>query len=105
MIYSCAVLTDWFGWLSAAFGLLGALLLTRPLFLLLGHREALDALVQALDAEIAPDDLKQHFSEARKIAAAKLYAGRRSWKRWAYPGVALLVLAAVPLVLQFGCML
>lgn len=105
MSLACGVSADWFGWIAGALGLIGALLLARPLFILLSHREALDALVYSLDVETPPDELKSQFIGARKILAAKVFAGRETWKRWAYPAVGVLLLAIVPLCLQFVCFL
>jgi hypothetical protein len=76
-------MADWLGWLASCFSTVGALLLVRPLFILLDQREGLDALVQELDANHAPEEFRRYFAEARALLAASVFAGRRTWKRWA----------------------
>jgi hypothetical protein len=101
---TCAGATDWFGWTAALLATAGSLALIRPLFFLLQHREALETLIYALDSELAPEELKKAVEKARKSASAKVFAGRKKWKPWAYAGLASLALSLVPLFLQAACL-
>jgi hypothetical protein len=104
MTLACQQTSEWFGWSAAFLGTGGALMLVRPLFILLRTREALESLVYALDLDLAPDDLKSKFAEARTRLTARVFARRKNWKIWAYAGLALLLAALVLLCLQAICL-
>jgi hypothetical protein len=101
----CYSAAEWYGWAAGVLGTAGALMLVRPLFILLRQREALETLVYALDARLAPDDLKLKVQAAREEFARSVFAGRKRWKAWAYAGLGFLAAAIAPLVLQFGCLI
>ena len=105
MTLGCSVMADWFGWIAGILGLVGALLLARPLFLLLDKREALETLVYAKSTKKLPADLARKAVRARQAISASVFAARSSWKSWAIPGVVLLFAAFIPLVLQAACLL
>jgi len=93
-------LAEALGLLAALCGAIGALLLVRPLFILLDQREGLDALVQVLDGDLAPEEFRKYFGDARALLAACVFAGRRGWKRWAYAGTGALVASLLLTVAQ-----
>ena len=102
---SCSGLFDWSGWIAASLAWAGALLVLRPLFILLRHREALDMLVYSSEVKTPPEELKADFIEARKVLAQKVFEGRDRWKPWAWSALAVLAAASVPLAYQFACLI
>jgi hypothetical protein len=98
-------LADWWGWLAGATGIVGSLLLVRPLFLLLQQREALEAIGYALDLDLLKPDLHADVKEARRIFATEIYRRRHRWKAWVYAGIGFLVVAGVGACLQLLCLI
>jgi hypothetical protein len=103
MALNCAAYSDILGWWSAFIGAFGAILLVRPLFILLQFREALESLVYALDKNLTPEDLRDQLMEARQKLAAEIFSKRKTWKRWAWAGLTFLCVAILILLAQSPC--
>jgi hypothetical protein len=91
---------EWFGWVGALLGTFGSLLLARPLFILLRHREAVESLIHALETPKSADELAEEFTAAKATLSAKIFQSRKIWKRWAYGGVTFLCFSILFLVAQ-----
>lgn len=102
---ACSAGFDLAGYVASVLAWSGALLVLRPLFILLRHREALDMLVYKCEIQTPPDELKADFLDARKILAEKVFAGRDRWKPWAWSALVVLAAAAIPMSYQLGCLL
>lgn len=100
----CRLFSDWFGWSAALLGTVGALALVRPIFFLLKYREALEALIFALETKRSPNDLERHVILAKNKIAETMFARRNQWKIWAYAGLLLLVASLLPLIAQGFCL-
>jgi len=105
MSLSCpSGLLDWSGYAAGLAGIIGSLLLVRPLFLLLRSREAMESISYGLDVELLPADLRGQAVEARKQLSMKLFKHRRRWKPWTFGGVAFLLLALLAVLVQGVCL-
>lgn len=95
---------DWAGWFAGVSGIAGSLLLVRPLFILLRHREAIEILEHAATMQALSEDLKREADIAKRILAKTAYKNRHRWKPWAYCGLAALAFGLLAVLAQ-GLML
>ena len=100
----CPAGGDWYGVVAAFFGTVGALLLVRPLFQLLRHREAVESIAFALDLSVLEDDVRKEVSEAREELGKKIRKGRKNWKPWTYWAVVCLAVALLCIFAQAACL-
>ncbi|MGH7925956.1 MAG: hypothetical protein ACREQH_15335 [Candidatus Binatus sp.] len=105
MTVACACgVADFFAWASGILGVVGSLLLIRPLFLLLKHREVLDDMAYGLDYDLLSAELAQKVKVARKVIAGKLREQRFAWKPWVGAGAVALGLSLACALVQGWCL-
>ena len=92
--------SDFFAWLSAVSGIVGSLVLIRPLFLLLRQRQALDDMAYGIEYDLLSPELAPRIKEARKGIATKLHEQRFAWKRWVVGGAIALGLSLLCAIAQ-----
>jgi hypothetical protein len=101
----CGPAIDWYGWFAGVVGIVGSLLLVKPLFLLLRHREGVEMLVHAMAGGTLDAERQAAFDAAKTHLETSIFAGRHRWKSWAYAGIVALVLALLAGLAQGGCLL
>jgi hypothetical protein len=92
--------SDFFAWLSAVSGIVGSLLLVRPLFLLLRQREAVDDMGYGIEYDLLSAELAPRIKEARKAFADKIREQRFAWKGWVIAGATALALSLICAIVQ-----
>ncbi len=97
---ACAAYADWFGWGAGVAGAVGALLLVRPLFVLLRQREAIETIAHGNTLQAIPPAFKARLDRADKLLKTTAFDGREGWKPWAYGGAVSLAAGLFLLLLQ-----
>ena len=92
--------SDFFAWLSALSGIIGSLILIRPLFLLLRQREAVDDMGYGIEYDLLSPELASRIKVARRGFANTFHEQRFAWKGWVVAGAIALAISLICVVLQ-----